>query len=269
MQKELGLSNFEIKLYLYNLAANAFVGVAGYLLFGGWRLFGRKYGDRGVAKPARPDVRTDERWSWRQFATLVVISSLIVGVILFQGPCWDGGIRGGRAADAHWGSGRAEVARADSLECDPDGLRRDGADVLLERTGGLDRFAQLVAAYRNSCFATGNHGIVSGILSVYSSTSGVVLPALLPTVPKLISQLGGGDPLALASSVVVAGHVVDSSPLSTIGALCIASRPIWRIDRSYSTRCSPGGCRWRSWERRCASYFSVGIKVRKGNTNRH
>jgi len=53
----------------------------------------------------------------------------------------------------------------------------------------------------------------------------VVLPALLPTVPKLISQLGGGDPLALASSVVVAGHVVDSSPLSTIGALCIASAP--------------------------------------------
>ena len=54
----------------------------------------------------------------------------------------------------------------------------------------------------------------------------MVLPALLPAVPKLISQLGGGDPFAIACSVVVAGHLVDSSPLSTIGALCIASSPV-------------------------------------------
>src|SRR5205823_13725339 len=90
---------------------------------------------------------------------------------------------------------------------------------------GLDRFAQLVARVATPASLPAVMALVSGILSVYSSTSGVVLPALLPTVPKLISQLGGGDPLALASSVVVAGHVVDSSPLSTIGALCIASAP--------------------------------------------
>ena len=74
---------------------------------------------------------------------------------------------------------------------------------LLERTGGLDRFAQLVARVSTPTSLPGIMALVSGILSVYSSTSGVVLPALLPTVPKLISQLGGGDPLALASSVVV------------------------------------------------------------------
>jgi hypothetical protein len=68
--------------------------------------------------------------------------------------------------------------------------------------------------------------LLSGVLSVYSSTSGVVLPALLPAVPKLIAQLGGGDPFAIACSVVVSGHLVDSSPLSTIGALCIASSPV-------------------------------------------
>jgi hypothetical protein len=38
-------------------------------------------------------------------------------------------------------------------------------------------------------------------------------------------QLGGGDPLKIALSVIVGGHLVDSSPLSTIGALCIASAP--------------------------------------------
>jgi hypothetical protein len=59
-------------------------------------------------------------------------------------------------------------------------------------------------------------------VSVYSSTSGVVLPAFLPTIPGLIERLGGGDPVAIASAMNVGGHLVDVSPLSTIGALCIA-----------------------------------------------
>jgi di/tricarboxylate transporter len=96
---------------------------------------------------------------------------------------------------------------------------------LLNKTGGLDRFAELVSRVSTPRTAPGVIALASGILSVYSSTSGVVLPAILPAVPKLIAQLGGGDPLAIASSVVIAGHVVDSSPLSTIGALCIASAP--------------------------------------------
>jgi hypothetical protein len=78
----------------------------------------------------------------------------------------------------------------------------------------------------NQQSVTGVLALLSGILSVYSSTSGVVLPALLPMVPKLMSQLGGGDAFAVACSVVVGGHLVDSSPLSTIGALCIASAPL-------------------------------------------
>ena len=88
-----------------------------------------------------------------------------------------------------------------------------------------DRFAELVSRVSTPRTVPGVIALASGLLSVYSSTSGVVLPAILPAVPKLITQLGGGDPLAIASSVVIAGHVVDSSPLSTIGALCIASAP--------------------------------------------
>jgi hypothetical protein len=64
---------------------------------------------------------------------------------------------------------------------------------------------------------------VTGIISVYSSSSGVVLPAFLPTVPGLIEKIGGGDAMAIASSVNVGAHLVDVSPLSTLGALCIAN----------------------------------------------
>ena len=56
--------------------------------------------------------------------------------------------------------------------------------------------------------------------------AGVVLPAFLPSVPDLVAQLGGGDPAAIATSILIGGHLVDVSPLSTIGALCIASAPL-------------------------------------------
>jgi hypothetical protein len=66
---------------------------------------------------------------------------------------------------------------------------------------------------------------VTGIISMYSSTSGVVLPAFLPTVPGLVEQVGGGDPLAVALSINVGSSLVDVSPLSTLGALCLAALP--------------------------------------------
>jgi hypothetical protein len=51
----------------------------------------------------------------------------------------------------------------------------------------------------------------------------VVLPAFLPMVPGLVRQVGGGDPLAVALSINVGSALVDVSPLSTLGALCVAT----------------------------------------------
>jgi len=65
----------------------------------------------------------------------------------------------------------------------------------------------------------------TGLISIDSSTTGVVLPALLPTVPGLIQKMGGGDPMAIISSMNSGGHLVDVSPLSTLGALCLAAAP--------------------------------------------
>jgi hypothetical protein len=64
---------------------------------------------------------------------------------------------------------------------------------------------------------------VTGLISTYSSTSGVVLPTFLPTIPGLVSQVGGGDPLTVALSINVGASIVDVSPLSTLGALSIAA----------------------------------------------
>ena len=62
----------------------------------------------------------------------------------------------------------------------------------------------------------------TGLVSVYSSTSGVVLPAFLPMVPELAQRMGGIDPLNIAWSMNVSASLVDLSSLSTVGALYIA-----------------------------------------------
>ncbi len=97
---------------------------------------------------------------------------------------------------------------------------------LLERAQGIDLLVSLVARFSTKDTVTGVVAFLTGIISVYSSTSGVVLPAFLPMVPGLAEQLGGASPLGIASAMNIGGHLVDVSPLSTIGALCIAGAPV-------------------------------------------
>ena len=96
---------------------------------------------------------------------------------------------------------------------------------LLDKTGGTRRFAELIDTFSTPQIETGVLAFVTGLVSVYSSTTGVVLPAFLPMVKELVAVEPLSDPLALALSVIVGGSLVDMSPLSTIGALCVAGAP--------------------------------------------
>ena len=96
---------------------------------------------------------------------------------------------------------------------------------VLEGTGGLDLFSDALARIATPSSVNGVIAFVTGAISTYSSTSGVVYPTFLPTVPSLIEKMGGGDPLQVALSINVGAALVDVSPLSTIGALCVAALP--------------------------------------------
>ena len=94
---------------------------------------------------------------------------------------------------------------------------------VLDRTGGLELFTRVLAGVSTANTVTAVMAFTTGFISIYSSMSGVVLPAFLPTVPGLAEQVGGVAPLAIASSMNVGAHLVDVSALSTLGALCMAS----------------------------------------------
>jgi di/tricarboxylate transporter len=97
---------------------------------------------------------------------------------------------------------------------------------LMKDVGGMDLFAKLIASMSTPGTVTLVAGFWSGLVSVYASTVGVILPAFLPMAPRLLEQLGSTDSaalLALVSSMIICGFVVDLSPLSTTGAIFISN----------------------------------------------
>lgn len=93
---------------------------------------------------------------------------------------------------------------------------------VMDKAGGLAALVKIISGVSTPVTVNGWLGLITGVISAYSSSSGVVVPMFLPMVPGFIQELGGGDPVALISSIDVGAHLVDSSPLSTLGALCIA-----------------------------------------------
>ncbi|MDQ0203627.1 SLC13 family permease [Pectinatus haikarae] len=93
---------------------------------------------------------------------------------------------------------------------------------VMDKAGGLNALVGLIASISNPVSVNGILALVTGVISAYSSSSGVVMPMFLPLVPGLIDQLGGGNALSMISSINVGSHMVDTSPLSLFGAICIA-----------------------------------------------
>lgn len=96
---------------------------------------------------------------------------------------------------------------------------------VLDRTGGLEWFKEMLAWMATPETIHPAIALVGGVVSAYSSTTAVVLPAFLPMIPAIAERFAGVDPFALATSLAVGATLVDASPLSTSGALCIAAAP--------------------------------------------
>lgn len=66
--------------------------------------------------------------------------------------------------------------------------------------------------------------IVGGFMSFFSSTTGVVAPALFPLVPELASNTGI-DPLVIFACIVLGAQATAISPFSSGGSLILGSCP--------------------------------------------
>jgi hypothetical protein len=212
-----GLGGHELRVWFFHAAAHVTVALAAYLLFGGLRLF--RYGGAAALAPAPP-------LEPRHIVTLALTGAWIGSVAFFRWPLgWSA-----FAAAAVLLLLRVAPAR--------EAVRRmpwkvillvvgiSTAVAFLERAGGLDWFQDLLALLATPQSVHAVIAFLTGAISAYSSTSGVVLPAFLPMAPGIAARLPGVDPLALSISINIGSALVDVSPLSTLGALCIAASPI-------------------------------------------
>jgi Na+/H+ antiporter NhaD/arsenite permease-like protein len=211
-----GLPGNEWNVYAANFTAHALAALLAWALFGGPAL--RRATAIDVEERTAP--LSSQHW-W----TLVVIAVWIVALIFFKvSPGLSAFVAASILILTKLGDDAATAARVPwtviTMVC--------GVSVLIgvmEKTGGMDLFTSLLASIATPDTVNGTIAGITGLISTYSSTSGVVYPAFLPTVPGLIQKLGGGDPMQVAMSISVGAALVDVSPLSTIGAMCIAALP--------------------------------------------
>jgi len=88
---------------------------------------------------------------------------------------------------------------------------------------GIEMLAQFLAQFMNEKTASPIIGLTAGIMSWLSSTSGVVMPTLIPTVSELMKTLPNASPLDLISAITMTAHTAGVSPASTGGALALAA----------------------------------------------
>jgi di/tricarboxylate transporter len=222
VMEQIGLDGVEWYTFGFNAFAHALVGFGTFFLFGGLKLFRREHNqmsaDAGSLDPHAGEVMERQHW--------ITLAGIIIFIILVAGFGFDVGMIGLIVATVL--VLLRTVDEGEAIKNIPWRviLMVTGVSVLISLLNETEGLALITGGIANIATPGTINPIVaftSGLISVYSSTSGVVLPAFLPMVPSLAEQLGGMDPLNIAWSMSVNASLVDLSSLSTVGALYIAS----------------------------------------------
>ncbi len=223
LMEKTGLGGHGATVFFANFTAHALVALAAWVLFGGPTLF--------KTPPLASEVMEPVPFRPRHAVTFAVGAVWVAGVLFLKLPP---GLTAFAAAGVLVLTGVGDDSAMLKQVPWPVITMVCGVSVLigvLEKTGGMDLFTTLLSQLATPGTVNGVIGGVTGLISTYSSTSGVVYPAFLPAIPGLVQKLGGGNPLEIALSINVGAALVDVSPLSTIGGLCIAAVPT-----GYDTR---------------------------------
>jgi di/tricarboxylate transporter len=226
---EINLAGREWQVYAWNAAANAAAACAAYILLAGWRLLRRRNAAVSTAAskapPDQPPQAATGPFTARHWLTLGVIAVVVAAVVGGQVHVGPAALAGAaivsllRLADERESWARVPWSVI-VMVCGVSVL-----SAIMHQTGGTTKFAELIGRISTPGTLGALLALVTGLVSIYSSTTGVVLPAFLPMVKDLAASHPGSDPFVLALAVIVGGNLVDMSPLSTIGALCVAAAP--------------------------------------------
>lgn len=215
--QQIGLSDpgLPLRIFLSVAAIQSITALVAYFAFGGYRL--KSQGD-----PLGEEAKALTLPHW---LTLLCIALFILSVVLLRAPA--------PAAAFALASFLTLFRLGDaesSIKALPWGvlLLISGISImigLLEKMGSLELATDLLARLATPQTLNAMLALVSGLASVGSSSSGVVMPLFIPLAPEILAKIGGGNLTEAVIAIDLGSHMVDVSPLSTLGALCLAALP--------------------------------------------
>lgn len=200
-------------IFLSCISTSIIMGVLFYFVFEGHKL-----------KKKNVIIRNIQNLNKEQKITSLIILLVIIGILVFK---IDIGLIAFSGAVVLLLLG--VVDEKDAIDEVPWGtlILVSGVAVLVNVVGiggGIDFLSGFLARIMGEKTATSIMAITAGLMSAVSSASGVVLPTLIPTIPKISMEIGGTmNEIALVSAIVVGAHTVTFSPLSTLGAIALSS----------------------------------------------
>ncbi len=93
--------------------------------------------------------------------------------------------------------------------------------------GGIDLLVSGLTSIMTDVLARPIMALTGGVMSWFSSTTGVVMPTLIPTVPGILEQFPKAGYSALVSSITISSFLAAFSPASTGGAGIMAQYAVF------------------------------------------
>ncbi len=239
---EFGLTGIEREFLLNGILASTIYAVIVYILLGGYKL-------RVQTEAAAKEIAA---FNCKQLLTMAGIAAMVLLVMVWR---INVGLVSFAVAAVLSFLHVSDEVRA--LKHIPWGtlLLITGVGVLMQLIidlGGIDVLSSILVSVMSERTAAAVMGMTAGIMSWFSSTSGVVMPTLIPTIPHVAQQLGGVNQLELASTITMVANTASISPLSTGGALALAS---------YASAASDGQQRQQQLFVRMFGVSALGVSV--------
>lgn len=209
---EVGITRYW-PVFLTSVITFSLHGLVFFLLFGGLRL------SRLPRERHEPMILDG-----KQFFTIIVVFGVVTAIIGFH---LDLGLSAfmGAALLLLCGAGDQDkaIAGVDWRTI----LLLSGVSILfyvIVASGGIDLLRSFLTERIEPRTAGVFASLFAGAMSLTSSSMAVVMPTLIPAIPSIASTVNaGGDHVSILAAIMVGTHTAAYSPISTMGALGLAS----------------------------------------------
>ena len=209
-----GLVGVGTEFFINGILASTAYGAFLYLVTGGYKM----HSDKVMDIKNIPDFNTKQLITLGGIALMVVLVLVLKINIGFVGFLVAGILSFLQVSD-----------EGEALKKVPWGtlLLTTGVGMLMNiiiKLGGIKILSDLLVSVMTPSLAPSILGLCAGITSWFSSSSGVVMPTWIPTIPYINASMNNVlNPVELATSISMVAHTAGISPLSTGGALALAA----------------------------------------------